>query len=359
MNHRLSVVQGEAPVYAALRDWHGPACFDRCPVLRQAWDHSSSILAEVRSALRDFNSSEIVSLAAAGSLGRMEALPHSDCDLIVVVADALPLDSLEAGQVMETVWERLEPLGLRMPKSWGIFVEPASIGALTRTASLGNLDERRNVFGKRLQSLLDCQPLFRPEGFHQLQQRVLEWYATGFLAQDPTREWTYLLNDLIRYYRAYAAWQQFELKIEHDDSWYIRNAKLRTSRLTMYAGLLLLLGECSRQAGDDKIGWLLDKLTLTPLERLIWVMGQYPGYDADITRLLECYEVFMAAMQDDSIRNALIEQAPRTLDDLPPAQIPEYAPIQDSSATIMDILTRFVIKRVDDWSPVFLRYLLF
>ncbi len=110
-----------------------------------------------------------------------------------------------------------------------------------------------HVFGKRLQCLLDSQPLFRPQQFRQLQRRLLDWYSTAFLHEHADKTWTYLLNDLVRYYRSYAAWQQFELKIEHDDSWYIRNAKLRTSRLTMYAGLLLLISECSRQTPSGKV----------------------------------------------------------------------------------------------------------
>ncbi|MDZ7735617.1 MAG: hypothetical protein U5P41_05585 [Gammaproteobacteria bacterium] len=75
--------------------------------------------------------------------------------------------------------------------------------------------------------------------------------------------------------------------------------------------------------------------------------------------MLHAYEVFMAAMHDDIVRQALIDKAPRTLDDLPPEMIPEYEPIRNSSADIMDILTRFVLARRNDWHPKFMRYLLF
>lgn len=327
----------------------------------QAWRHSAAIYMRVSETLADYDpkNEKIVTLAAAGSLGRMEALSHSDCDLIVIMADELEGDTDAASRIMHEVWAQLEPLRLRLPKSWGIFVEPATIAGLTRPEALGNLNDSRAVFGKRLQCLLDSQPLFRPQQFQLLQERLLQWYATAFVHEHPHKPWTYLLNDLIRYYRSYAAWQQFELKVEHDDSWFIRNAKLRTSRLTMYAGMLLLLGECSRYSEPDKIGWLLGKLTLTPLERLVWVMEQHPGHATDIVRLIECYEVFLAAMNDEATRNALIQKAPRTLNDLPPVKVPEYEPIHNSSAEIMDILTRFVLARANDWSPAFLRYLMF
>lgn len=345
--------------FAAGRDWIGPADFHQCPTLAQAWRYSAETFARVDEALAGFDpaGTKVVTLAAAGSLGRMEALPHSDCDLIVIVPDEIAADSEQARAIMQEVWERLQPLELRLPKSWGIFVEPASIASLTRPGALGDLNDSRTVFGKRLQCLLDSQPLFRAEGFRQVQKAILDWYATAFATQAASKQWTYLLNDLIRYYRSYAAWQQFELKIEWDDSWYIRNAKLRGSRLIMYAGMLLLLGESSRRQPPDKVNWLLEQLTMTTLERVVWCMQQY-GED-DVTTLLQCYETFLAAMADDDIRNALIDQAPRTLDELPPAMIPAYAPIQEGTARLMSILTRFVLNRADDWHPRFLQYLLF
>lgn len=349
------------PGYATERDWYGPAGFHQCPVLAQSWRDSARTFARVADALADLDprSERVVTLAAAGSLGRMEVLPHSDCDLIVIVPDDVMPDSDGAHDIMNEVWQRLEPLELRLPKSWGIFVEPASMAGLTRPEDLGHLGDSRANFGKRLQCLLDSQPLFRPQRFHELQQRILSWYATAFTEYAPDKQWTYLLNDLIRYYRSYAAWQQFELKIEHDDSWYIRNAKLRTSRLIMYAGMLLLLGESSRHQPHDKIDWLLERLAMTPLERVVWCMEQYNDMDDDILKLLKSYEIFMAAINDESIRNALIKKAPRMLDDLPPDRIPEYEPIRSSSAEIMDILTRFVLARRNDWHPIFMRYLLF
>ncbi len=125
----------------------------------------------------------------------------------------------------------------------------------------------------------------------------------------------------------------------------------------MYAGMLLLLGECSRLEGTDKIEWLLNKLALTPLERVIWCMQQHDN--DDVNELLEAYEVFLAAMADDDTRQALIDKAPRTMADLPPPIIPEYEPIQASTHRIMTILTDFVLARRDDWSRQYLNYLLF
>lgn len=349
--------------YAARRAWcvHDAQRFLGQPTLARAWQHSAAVFARVAQALGEFDPDThgVLTLAAAGSLGRMEALAHSDCDLIVILHDDYDSNANAVDQTMQAIWTQLEALDLRLPKSWGIFVEPASVADLTREDALGNLNDSRAIFGKRLQCLLDSQPLFRPRQFEQMQRQILEWYATAFVNEHADKPWTYLLNDLIRYYRSYAAWQQFELKVEHDDSWYIRNAKLRTSRLTMYAGLLFLLGESSRQRPADKVGWLLDRLKLTPLERLVWVMGQYRDADLAIMQLLENYEVFLAAMNDAATRQALINEAPRTLADLPPERIPAYRPIHESSSNIMDILTRFVLARGDDWSQRFLRYLLF
>ncbi len=204
--------------------------------------------------------------------------------------------------------------------------------------------------------MLDAQPVYGHGSFRELQRSVLEWYATGFLAQDPWAEWVYLINDLMRYFRSYAAWQQFELKHEANSSWYSRIAKLQHSRTLTYAALLLLLGECSRERGD-KIGWLAAKLSLTPVERIAFVYQQ--AGDGGFEQLIAAYERFAEVWNDPAARQFLLAEGPRTIDDLPPAPTPVSRDLEESAMAIKDELIRFIMARRSAWSQDFFRYLWF
>ena len=88
------------------------------------------------------------------------------------------------------------------------------------------------------------------EYFQKLISGVLERYAAGFLIYDQKKEWVYLLNDLIRYFRSYSAWQQFNLSHDSVDSWYMRNTKLRNSSYSYVCRPGLLVGRM--QQGEER-----------------------------------------------------------------------------------------------------------
>lgn len=346
--------------YAAERPWPFPAPFDlaRWPVLARCRDFSTATLARIREHLADLatRGPDVVTVAVAGSLGRLEAMSHSDCDLMVVVSDEAAADPQRARRALDSVWAMLAPLDLKSPRKWGIFVSPTSRAELCDPAALGNLEESKNVFGKRMQILLDTQPVQAPQALRSLQRAILDWYATAFLARDPKREWTYLLNDLIRYFRSYCAWQQFELKVVEDGSWYVRNAKLRHSRLLAYAGLLLLLGECSGER-QDKVGWLLPALGMTPMERIGYVYALHN--DERFLHLLDAVERFTRHIEQPEVRAAFVDKAPRALCEVGPPYIEEFGTPRETAAAILGELVRFVLARRGDWSQRFFEYLLF
>jgi len=186
----------------------------------------------------------------------MEAQAHSDCDLLIITNDGVnPGDQAVKNQV-NNIWQCLNEQSLQLPKAWGIFATPISPSQLTDPQSLGNLNESREVFGKRIQLLLDCQPLIKEDNFRQIQRRILRWYATAFVQNGDDSQWLYLINDLVRYFKSYSAWHQYKLDIEHDDSWYIRDSKLKTSRLIMFAGLMFMLGSASHRTDrNSTISW--------------------------------------------------------------------------------------------------------
>ena len=328
------------------------------PTLTYAHNWSNNMLEQMQKRLLPLADIALdVSIAAvSGSLGRLEGMAHSDCDLIVLVNDEAIHEPSRCQKAMQAVWDALEPLGLPLPKSSGIYVTPASHGQICDYSTLGLIADDKNIFGKRMQVLLDAKPVYGEDNFQSLMQGLLERYAAGFLIHDQKKEWVYLLNDLIRYFRSYCAWHQFDLSNDPIDSWHMRNTKLRNSRIPMFAALIFLLGECSKEK-KDKIGWLREHLLLTPMQRIekVYQLNNDNGFNI----LLDAYEVFMQGMNSPEVRNVLVEANPKTLEDLQVMNFPVYDELHDNSDIIIRELTRFVLDRRGDWSEAFYEYLLF
>src|SRR5207253_11441058 len=103
------------------------------------------------------------------------------------------------------------------------------------TATLGQVAEDLPTFGKRMQLLLDARPVFESAGFAALQASVLRCHAAGAHDCITPRIWSYLLNDLIRYYRSLRIRDAFNFSTSKG-GWYVRAAKLGHSRVLLYAG---------------------------------------------------------------------------------------------------------------------------
>jgi hypothetical protein len=295
---------------------------------------------------------EVLTVGASGSSGRLEAGPRSDADLIVVLADGPP--TRPRGETMQIVWRLLAPLGLPQPDPAGIFAGPATQEELCGLSSVGRVAEEPAVFGKRIQLLLDTQPVYGDEHYAALLAEVVARYATGFVARDARKGWTYLLNDLVRYFRSLCVLSQWDFS-PAGGGWYWRSAKLRHSRVALYAGLLFLLGECSKERAD-KVGWLLPRLRLTPLERI--ASAYLANNDPHFARVARPYDRFLARMSDPDTAAALAAAAPRGPEELS-APPPAYAELHASSRELMGELVRFVLARRDDWGDEFFEHLLF
>lgn len=295
--------------------------------------------ARLAAGLADFPAVDCV--AAAGSLARLEVGPDSDLDAIIVT-DA-PVAAPRA--LVARVYEAIADLPLRAPKPWGIYVQPIDVATLCDPRARGALDEAPANFGRRFQFLLDTRPLYGGARHDELRRRVLEWYVgaredVGF---------DLLLHDLQRYRHAYAAWQSCKFEREGDDGWYLRQAKLGSSRLLGFAGLLLLLGESSRQPG--RVDWLAERLRLTPLERVRAVIGAYDP--VTLARVEFHYESVMALLFVPAARAALVAASPPDAASLPHAWPPLYAEIAQHTAALEQLLTRFVLARAEVWAPSF------
>ena len=267
----------------------------RYEALSANWANSKRLFVKIKdllsAALKD---GRVQCVGAAGSLGRMEASDLSDADLIVVLDPKIPLASADATAAYETVWEALAPMGIGRPNAKGVFARPTNVTQLLER--IGHTEEDLAIIGKRMLLLLETQPVFGATSFQTVIDALVDRYAKDYVKDDARKEWTFLLNDLIRYFRAICVHYQSTFDdtdlIEHD-KWTLRNVKLRHSRLIMYAGLLALLGESSK-IRDDKVSWLKNRLRWTPLERLSSVYES--NEDWAFFRLAGLYAVFLGRL---------------------------------------------------------------
>lgn len=273
--------------------------------LTAARQRSQDLLETVASGTADV-ASHFVCVAAAGSLGRLEAGPAADIDTLFIVETEAAVGDAAVGVAVETFFGRLTGLPLAVPKAHGIFRRPVARSALLAVESRGRIDESPHTFGPRIQMLLDARPIHGAAAFAELRRAILAWYAPRpWLTSDAP--WSYLLSDLVRYAHAYRNWQRFAFDNDDADSWSLRQAKLQSCRfmtwLGLYAVLLRAREESDREAGD----WLADHLDLTPIERVAVVCREdAPGL---ATEIMEIYEAMLAHLAEPAVRIALVRAA--------------------------------------------------
>jgi len=345
--------------FAADREWVVPDALEikRYSALSTSWAFTKGKIAEIKAVLNGGNlPNTIVTLAVAGSLGRMDAAADvSDCDLLVVLSDAALNNENEAKPTYERVWDILKPLKLKPPKSTGTFSNPTSIDHLCDKKNIGAASEDMGTFAKRLLLLLETQPVYKPEGYLKVVEAVVKSYAEEYVAKDPRKEWGFLINDLIRYFRSLCVNYQWDFENEHG-KWPLRNIKLRHSRLIMYGGLLILLGECSRER-EDKVAWLKKRLTLTPLERIALVYSA--NQDTNFFRLAGFYDTFLGMLSKPEVRNELDGDQVQLGSYDTRYEMRNYAILKANSDGLVAELIRFILGRRGVWSERFFEYLIF
>jgi predicted nucleotidyltransferase len=190
--------------------------FERYSALATAWDYTVARLEELRTRLTDQFSKDVVTVALAGSLGRLEASRKSDVDYIMIVTD-----ESKGPENIGIMNRHLAELRFDPPNPKGVFAKARTVDELV--SKFGDADEPLDLFGKRLLLLLECRPIFHPEGFEECVKKVFDRYA-NYVLQEPTKEFVVLLNDLIRYFRAICVNYESSF-IRENEKWTIRNIK--------------------------------------------------------------------------------------------------------------------------------------
>ncbi len=289
----------------------------------------------------------IASISAAGSLGRLEIAPDSDFDSIFLLESCTVTAALldEATECARSV---ARDFGLRISKSDGIFREAINPELLLDRNALGRLDEAPKVFGKRIQILLDTRPLSGQQYFYGVRRRILDWYAwpsQNFAGEEP---WEYLLSDLIRYANSYRNWQVTKIERTADDSWALRQIKLRSTRLITWMGLWSLILRASERP-EDGLEWLDRHLNLTPLERIAQVFGEESP--RTMSEVLTRYENILSKLQNQEIRAQLVTTGLPARGEEAAHHCAEFYLISHECAGLRAALTRLPITRHESRVP--------
>ena len=323
--------------------------YDSALYLQQIRKHSLEQSTRLESALAtlDFPSLQPFCIFAVGSVGRLEIGGRSDLDGVVVL-EAGVNDSLAVEQMMSRFEELYLQTGFKVAKGSGIYRQPVTTNELLELARRGSLDESPGVFGKRIQMLLDARPLLNSHNFAILQKKVLDWYLPKI---NHKTSYTFFINELQRYFHSYASWQMFKFEQSEDDGWYLRQAKLRVTRVITIGAMMLLIG-IAMHTGDAKI--IRESLSRTPIERIIFAFSFYNEHEM-CSQLVAVYETALQVLLNEDTRTEMVRESPICFEDLDRAKPPSYKKIHDASEEMMSLLCDYVMNRRGEWPNKFFR----
>ena len=291
------------------------------------------------------------SICVVGSLGRLEVNDSSDVDGIVVLKK--PLAKGQRENLMADIEACYAAAGLRVAKATGIYRQPITVAEILDEAQRGSLTETPSAYGKRIQILLDARPLFGRDAFINLQEKLCAWFSPDLgVSKDGSQ---FLLTEIKRYFNAYSAWQKFKFDKSSDDGWLLRQAKLKITRTTTIAALVLVLGACSDVSQNMRVQ---DYLPATPLQRILLVFSKYQDQES-FENFLLAYESAVKQLSDSRMRALLVALSPTSYSEISIEHPPQVSSLFNLAEQLGQILSDFILARRGEWSASFYRSCLF
>ena len=250
-----------------------------------------------------------ICFVAVGSVGRDEALPASDLDLIPVCASDEVLSRYESHD--RSMRESLSK-ELKIDVSAGSDLTRAtSVDALVNPETIGGDKDNRSALTKRLLVLTEGKCAGGRLSLRRIREDLLEAYAGSERTRG--RHVLSLCNDIGRYYRTLCI--EYKAKVDVDDKdWCTRNLKLRHSRKIWYFSSMMSIVALANTHPDGQDAYktgLLHAFELSPALRLVnSIADEHRG---QVGQILERFAWFLEFMSDNGRRKALskIEHATR------------------------------------------------
>lgn len=321
---------------------------DRYTSIRENHGNSISILQTVTALLTsqiDPRLQECTSVVVFGSYARRDASRESDFDNLVLTTSEQESSAKEVSNVLNRI---LADLNIPLPNPNGVF--GGAVYAISKIdKGIGGVKDDYNSMSRRLLLLLESRPIFGPAVHGDVVERLVKLYGRD-VEGDPRKNYVFLLNDLIRYFRTICV-NYHHTKETEVEKWPIRNIKLRHSRLVMYASLVAMLGVLSTYRENDKNERLREFIRLTPLQRLHRAYLEVG--DTGFYKVAGSYDVFLGFMNDPRARASL-----NSLQYEDRYQSRDFAVLKANSDALASELSRFLLDRRGLWSDRFYEYLL-
>lgn len=304
--------------------------------------HSEKVISDLRQKLESVTLPDgVLCVAVCGSYARLEACQHSDLDFMIICNSGISGNSIR-----EQIHAVMDELGLPKPNPRGVFSSDCYRENIIKVA--GAVDESYGDLSRRLLLLLESKPLIGTVAFSGLVDEITNVYSRD-IGEDKKKNFVYLLNDLIRYFRTICVNYQHAMG-EEWGKWPIRNIKLRHSRVLMYFSLIACLGRLSTYYEDDKIEKLKYYIKLTPLERLHEIYSD--SNDTNFFRFAGSYDLFLQFLSDDKSRERL-----KNLEYKGRYKCRDFSALKTNSDALAAEITRFIFARRNQWSDRFFEYL--
>ena len=258
-----------------------------------------------------------------GSFARDEVTNDSDCDYLVLVHGSPDLEELRnLRRAFSGIVKNYE---FRPPGTTGTFGDFATTTELIGRIGLDG-DSNANTT-RRLLLLMESVSIYNPDVREQFLDQMIRRYCGDYepghrAVKDRITCPRFLLNDVIRYWRTLAVDFGAKKWRALTDDWYVRYAKLLTTRKVLFAGSLaamLTVPDALRpkyDAGDDAqvvydalVSHLKQSFDLPPLARL---MALHPKLGEEgkehLAAVLAAYEDMITLLSEKGIRDRLNDE---------------------------------------------------
>lgn len=272
-------------------------------------DYSLERLADLGGRLepvRPLLAGEPICVYATGSYGRLEGWTESDVDLFFLYDgddDTDRFSWITFTRLAACLVDATEAMGFPPFSGDGRYLEVLYVREMEQVLGSPD-DDSTNAFTARMLLLLESQPVYNPELYASLLERIVGFYYRDFADHADGFVPGFLINDILRF------WRTLTLNYEHHRrqlqdlageelrakkaSSALKNYKLKVSRMATCYSMIANLSSEPRPVTAETV---LQLCRMTPAERLARLGDRADGAQDLADRLAQAYEEFLQDVQ--------------------------------------------------------------